>query len=238
MSEALSQLFNLPFQLHPSHYWLSIHLQTLFLKQRISVFQLRAPGPFEAGASPSQMKKCCSLLETLGALHSADIFLVKRSWWEMQIAIKNQSFRGQTLQGLVLVQRCWSSYCPSLAAPQQRWSQSHKHWGTIYQGLGITRQEWEKPSRDLAAALVPRVKSSRPAHLPRHICSYWLGAGQPLHLVNGGTLPCLPCIKHVSAEKQAKRKCFFCDWWTLTAIMILVPKLFKAHPSMSVEAMW
>lgn len=223
MSEALSQLFNLPFQLHLSHCWLSIHLQTLFLKQRISVFQFGVPGPLEAGASPSQMNKCCSLLETLGALQSADIFLVKRSWWEMQIAIKNQSFRGQTLQGLMVVQCCWISYCPSWAAPQQRWSQSHKHWDTITEDLAS--QDRNERSHPETWQLLLYL-GWNPTGL--HTCKgrsvpIDLVHGQPPHLENGGTLPCLPCLKHISAEKQAKRKSFFCDWWTLAAIMILVP---------------
>lgn len=47
----------------------------------------------------------------------------------------------------------------------------------LYQGLGITREEREKPYRvHPAAALVPQGKSNTPAHLQRQICSYRLGA--------------------------------------------------------------
>lgn len=190
VSKALCQLFNLPFLLHPSHCWLSIHLQTLFLKQRISkpVFQLRVPGPLEVGASPSQMNKCCSLLETFSTLQSADTSLMKRRGWKMQTAIRNQT--SAVLQGANSPRISVSAVeldlllsllgCSSAVLQSEPQALGHP----LYQGLGITREEGEKPYRDHpAAALVPQGKSNTPAHLQRQICSYRLGA-------QGATSPC------------------------------------------------
>lgn len=205
MSEALCQLFNLPFLLHPSHCWLCIHLQRLFLKQSISesVFQLRVPGPYEAGASPSQMDKRCSLLETLSTLQPADIFLMKRRRWKMQTAIKTrqvQSFRGQTLQGLMLVQLFWISYCPWTAL-LQHWSQSHEHWGTLSTKDLVSQDRNERSHRETTWQLLLHLgwnptclHTYKGRSVPFH-----LGHREPFHPVNRGTLHCLSYIKHLSA---------------------------------------
>lgn len=148
------------------------------------------------------MNKCCSLLETLSPLQSAGIFLMK-SWWEIQIAIKNQYLRGQTLQGTMLAQCCCISYCPSWAALLE--SEPQALGNPAYQGLGTTRQEWEKPYRDhLAAALVPGWNPACLHTYKGRSAPTDLVPREPLLLVNGGTLHCLSCTTHTSTEKQPR----------------------------------